>query len=191
MKTESIALFFLLFVLCSKAEDVVLDIEKNPLRPGKAYHIRDAKNCERAITLDLIGNQTCPISVVLAIDAKQVKFRTIKHPEAVNITARDPLEFEFSWVSECANPPNWRVQAHSCAVYPLVVGPPDKRHIPGSFRIKKAKGETDAYNILFNVHEVDEHVVSIQSFNDKEDLAVLKLCSEEGLKVKFYPIGSY
>ncbi|KAI9076752.1 hypothetical protein K1719_041267 [Acacia pycnantha] len=143
MKNALLALFFLLFVLCSKATEdvVVLDVEKNPLRPGKPYHIRDAKNCERAISLDLIGNQTCPISVVMAI-------------------------------------------SH-------VVGPPDKRHIPGSFHIKKAKDEIDAYNLVFVLHEVDEHVVSTQSFNNKEDLSVLKLCSEEGLKVKFYPVGAY
>ncbi|KAI9076757.1 hypothetical protein K1719_041272 [Acacia pycnantha] len=193
MTTALLALFFLLSVLCSKATEVVdvLDVEKNPLRTGKPYHIRDAKNCERAISLDLIGNQTCPISVVMAVDAKQVIFHTIGHPEAKNITPRDPLEIEFSWVSECANPPNWRVQAHACAVYPLVVGPPDKRHIPGSFHIKKAKDEIDAYNLVFVLHEVDEHLVSTQSFNNKEDLSVLKLCSEEALKVKFHPIGAY
>ncbi|XP_054778284.1 subtilisin inhibitor CLSI-II-like [Prosopis cineraria] len=191
MRTALIALFFLLFASCSEADDVVLDVENNPVRPGKPYHIRDATNCEHAISLDLIGNQTCPISVVMAIDPKQVIFHSIKHKEVENITARDPLEIEFSWTSECANPPNWRVQADACAVYPLVVGPPDKRHVPGSFRVKKAKDERDAYNLVFNLHEVDEHVVSIRSYNDKEDLSVLKLCSEEGLKVKFYPIGRY
>ena len=149
MKPALLTLFFLLFAFplaFSKDSQQVLDINGNPIFPGREYHILPAIRGPPGggVRLGSTGNSRCPVTVLQdyseVVNGLPVKF-TIPGVSTGEIFEGTPLEIEFTKKPNCAESSKWMVFVDN-EIQKACVGiggpedHPGQQTFPGTFSIQ-------------------------------------------------------
>ncbi|KAI9086150.1 hypothetical protein K1719_031871 [Acacia pycnantha] len=150
MKLALLAFFFLL--LNSSTAEVVLDIEGEPLLPGRDYYmVRFIWPGPGGVSLANSGNnKTCPVDVIAVpccrncipptenCNGEALKFNPLARIGIV--TTNLPLTIRFAKTPSCAQSPEWILVKEEGAWLVGIGGPedhPDKEILTGLFIIER------------------------------------------------------